>query len=81
MLKGTSFVNIATLSENTLAVNHPIPVLDQITSYLPRVQISPKLKYFLKVSLVDPNCDTPGSIYLLIGAKLYGHILLGTCRK
>lgn len=46
--EGTSFVNIATLSENTLAVNHPITILDQITSYLPRVQISPKLKILLK---------------------------------
>lgn len=39
---------LQSLSGKKLAVNHPITILDQILSYVPMIQISPKVKLRLE---------------------------------
>lgn len=74
--RGTMNLTIETLTGNLIAYHHQVHILDKISVYLPRVQISneviSKVKPFI---LADPDFHFPGPIDLLIGCTIFPLLL------
>ena len=53
-------------------------VLPKITSVLPShpIPFSRKWKHLMNISLADPDFDTPGNVYLLLGADIFSRVVL-----
>lgn len=74
--KGASKVNISSLKGTDIVKNHPVVILDRITSDLPQARISAAFKNKLKhLVLADPTFDLPSSVDMLLGADLFCKIV------
>lgn len=71
--KGLCHITLGSLHGCILASDHPVLILDKITSDLPRAKVEPSIKSKLSnLVLADPAFDNPAPIDLLIGADLFG---------
>jgi len=76
--KGLGHINISSTSGKVLAKHHPAIILDQITSNLPRCNISHLVKERIhNLTLADPNFDNPAPVDMLLGADLFAYTLCG----
>nr|CAD7406915.1 unnamed protein product [Timema poppensis] len=76
--KGLTYLNISSLNGNIISREHPILILDKITSDLPRAALSPDIKRKMaSFVLADPTFDTPAPIDILLGADLFAQIMTG----
>lgn len=76
--KGVSSINISNLSGNQVARNHPVVILDKITSNLPHTHVPDEIKEkFKNLVLADPTFNLPSPVDLLIGADLFVKIITG----
>jgi hypothetical protein len=70
--KGVVHLDISTLGGTLIASQHPIHILDRISSDLPRVRISSDVWQLTRpFVLADPTFDRPGRLDMLIGGALY----------
>ena len=76
-IRGRANVNIFALNKN-LAKNHEVSVIDCITGATPPVPLSPEIREKMAGrDLADPKFDVPGPVDILIGAKLFPHLING----
>lgn len=70
--KGQTLLNIETLSGLSIASQHPMLILDHLTTDLPRVPISPEVFQLTKgYVLADPTFHLPGSVDVVLGGALF----------
>ena len=71
-------MNLASISGVPLSHGHPVIIVENITSHLPRVCISSEVKRKVKsFVLADPSFDIPGPIDVLLGADLFPLVFSG----
>lgn len=76
--KGLTNVSLETLNGKSVALNHPMIILDKITSPLPKAQVHPDvITHVKKYSLADPTFNVTGPIDILLGCELYANIFTG----
>ncbi|XP_054260561.1 uncharacterized protein LOC128985170 [Macrosteles quadrilineatus] len=72
------YVDIKTLSGNKVSENHPMLILDKITSDMPRSPLDPNLLELVKpYTLADPTFHRPGPVDVLLGGGLFPFIFTG----
>lgn len=66
----------------TIKVSVEAHVLSRITGRVPSQPINPdRWKHLSDLQLADPQFNVPGSVDVLLGADIYGHLLFGGLRK
>lgn len=76
--KGLCFLNLTSMRGHTVAKNHPVVVLDNITANLPACHVAKEVKdRTFNLILADPTFYTPAPVDLLIGADLFASTLKG----
>lgn len=76
--KGLGYLDIETLNGDKISENHPMLILDKITSDMPKSPLSSDLVEMVKAySLADPTFYRPGPIDVLLGGGLFPFIFTG----
>nr|CAD7573892.1 unnamed protein product [Timema californicum] len=76
--KGLNYLNISSMNGNIISQEHPILILDKITSDLPRAVLSLYIKSKMaSFVLADPTFDTHALIDILLGVDLFAQIMTG----
>ncbi|XP_054285962.1 uncharacterized protein LOC129002296 [Macrosteles quadrilineatus] len=74
--KGITRLNLATLSDNNVASQHPFHILDKIAIDIPRSRLAPEVFKMVKpYVLADPTFHLPSGIDVLLGVSLFPLIL------
>jgi len=75
---GIAYLHIDTLNNNRVSENHPMLILDRITSDLPKTPLSSDLVDLVKsYPLSDPHYHRPGPVDVLLGGALFPIIFTG----
>lgn len=76
--RGLSKIKISALNGTEVAQDHPVVILDKITSDLPHVEVPLEVKEkFKNLVLADPTFYLPSCVDMLIGADLFPKIVTG----
>lgn len=76
--KGVSRIRISALNGSEVAYNHPVVILEKITSNLPHTPVPIEVtERYKNLVLADPTFHLPSSIDILIGADLFSKIMTG----
>lgn len=75
--KGLTRINILTLNGTSVVIDHPVVILDKITSKLPHSYVSEVKEKYKTLELADPNFHVPSAVDMLLGADIYTKIMTG----